>query len=481
VNVLFGSAAGLSANGNAFWDQDQPGIEDSAEEYEFFGRTLAASDFDGDDFADLAVGVPYESIGALDDVGGVNVLYGSAAGLTADRNQFWDQDQPGIEDTAEIGDYFASALAAGDFDGDGYGDLAAGVPYESLGNIVDAGGVNVLYGSAVGLSPDGNQFWDQDQPGIEDTAEAYDYLGYALASGDFNGDGYADLAVGAPSESIGSVEYAGGVNVLYGSAAGLTADGNQFWSQDQAGIEDTAEPSDRFGSTLAAGDFDGDGYADLAVGVVGESIEGVGGAGGVNVLYGSAAGLTADRNQFWDQDQPGVEDSAEPSDKFGSALAVGDLNGDGYADLAAGVPNESIDGVSNAGGVNVLYGSAAGLTADGNQFWDQDQPGIEDTAEESDTFGHSLAADDLDGDGYVDLAVGVPGESIGSVKFAGGVNVLYGSAAGLSPDGNQFWDQDQPGIEDTAEESDRFGFCLVTIQAVKGTHSLYVPLVAREY
>jgi hypothetical protein len=480
VNVLYGSAARLSADGDQLWHQDKPGIEGTAEVGDYFGLSLAAGDFDGDGYADLAVGVPFEPIGSVDNAGCVNVLYGSDAGLSADGNQFWDQDQPGIEDTAQAGDLFGYALAAGDFDGDGYADLAVGVPDEAIGSVTSAGGVNVLYGSSAGLSADGNQFWDQDQPGIEGAPEAGDHFGETLAAGDFDGDGYADLAVGVPYESIGSVASAGAVNLLYGSAAGLTADGNQFWNQYRPGIEDTVEVDDFFGTALAAGDLNGDGYADLAVGVPGESIGSVASAGGVNVLYGSDAGLTADGNQFWDQDQPDIEGAPEAGDRFGETLAAGDFDGDGSADLAVGVPHESIGSVESAGAVNLLYGSATGLSADGNQFWDQDQPDVEGTAEAGDDFGLALAAGDLNGDGYADLAVGVPGEPIGSLDEAGGVNLLYGSDVGLSADGNQLWDQDQPDIEGTAEAYDSFGFALVTMPAVEAEHGIYVPLVVRE-
>src|SRR5919198_5628860 len=73
--------------------------------------------------------------------------------------------------------------------------------------------------------------------------------------GDFNGDGFADLAVGVPLEDVGTVANAGAVNVIYGSAAGLTAAGNQFWHENKGGIDDSAEPGDRFGSGLAGADF----------------------------------------------------------------------------------------------------------------------------------------------------------------------------------------------------------------------------------
>jgi hypothetical protein len=100
-----------------------------------------------------------------------------------------------------------------------------------------------------------------------------------------------------------------------------------------------------------------------------------------------------------------------------------DFNGDGYADLAISAVLEDIDAIVDAGAVHVLYGSATGLTATGNQFWHQDSPGIAEGAEEGDRFGDALAAGDFNGDGFADLAIGVPQERIGALE-AGVVHVL---------------------------------------------------------
>ena len=231
---------------------------------------------------------------------------------------------------------------------------------------------------------------------------------------DFNGDGRDDLAVGAPNEDVGSIESAGAVNVLYGGAGGLSATGNQFWRQNSPGVLGASEAFESFGYALAAGDFNGDGRDDLAVGVPIEGVGGVSNAGAVNVLYGGAGGLSATGNQVWDQNSPGVLDVAQTPDHFGLALAAGDLNGDGRDDLAVGAPEEALGSAGYAGAVNVLYGGAGGLSATGNQFWHQDSPGIFDVLEPLDAFGTALATGDLNGDGRDDLAVGVPSENVGS-------------------------------------------------------------------
>jgi hypothetical protein len=138
---------------------------------------------------------------------------------------------------------------------------------------------------------------------------------------------------------------------------------------------------------LAVGDFDNDGFADLTVGAPGEDIGSASAAGAVNVLYGGAAGLTGSGSQTFTQNTPGVGSASETGDEFGYSLVAGDFQNGGFADLAAGVPGESIGGA-----VNVLSGSAAGLTGSGSQFVTQDTPGVEGIAETSDGFGFTLAA-----------------------------------------------------------------------------------------
>jgi hypothetical protein len=335
-----------------------------------------------------------------------------------------------------------------DFNNDGAADLAVGVPFENLGSIVAAGAVNVLYGSPTGLSGTGSQLFTQDTPGVPNNAEQGDVFGFALATGDFNADTFADLAVGVPGESVGSIVAAGAVNVLYGSATGLTTLGSQFFTQ----VAGAVETDDEFGFELAAGDFNADSFVDLAAGAPFEDVGSRADAGAVSVLPGSAGGLTAVGGQLLTQDTPGVPNNAEQGDLFGSALAAGDFNADTFADLAVGVPGESVGSIVAAGAVNVLYGSATGLTTLGSQFFTQ----VAGTIEAEDGFGFELAAGDFNHDSFVDLAAGAPFEDVGSRVDAGAVSVLPGSAGGLTAVGGQLFTQ----VAGTVEAGDLFGFAL---------------------
>jgi len=320
VQVFHGGVAGLDLAGDSLFTQDSSLVEDVAETGDNFGSSLAAANFGQSSHADLAIGVPLEDVGVAEDAGAVNVLFGSAGGLTNFNDQLWHQDRDGIKDVAEEADSFGISLAAGNFGRSSHADLAVGVYFEGLtGQAELAGAVNVLYGGTAGLASAGNQFWSQNSPGIADTAEIVDFFGWSLAAANFGKTSHADLAIGAPIETLGAFGATGVVHVLYGTANGLTSTGSQFWHQDRPGILGSNAASDTFGWALMGANFGKTAQADLAVGVPGEDI-GLVSAGAVNVLYGTATGLSQAGDQRWHQDAGTVLDTAEAGDGFGDAL-----------------------------------------------------------------------------------------------------------------------------------------------------------------
>lgn len=332
-----------------------------------------------------------------------------------------------------------------DFNNDGYADLAVGVPNDVTGDRdFSAGAVNVFYGGPDGFEMGccagrpGPQILTQDSPNVQGSGSESDDFGTALASCDYNGDGFTDLAIGMPGRQVTGGTHGGAVNVIYGSFAGLTTTAGsnipapQFWSQDSSGIPGVAENGDRFGETLACGDFDNDGLGDLAIGVPSEDIGSISGAGMVHVLYGTSTnGLTASGDQEWNQDTLGIPDQVEQSDRFGDALAAGDFDGNGCDDLVIGSPHEtlSVSGTnfSWAGAVTVIYGDATeGLTSTKSNFpaaqlWTQNSSFVPDAVEQGDEFGMSLTTGNFNG-GNTDLAIG----------SREGVFIIHGRNGGLS-------------------------------------------------
>ena len=317
------------------------------------------------------------------------------------------------------GNEIGSALAVGDFDCDGRDDLAVGAPLDDPDGITDAGSVQVRYGlDGIGLDPGFAPLFLSQLSGLApDAAEANDQLGAAVTAGDFNGDGCDDLAVGVPGENGGGAAQSGAVQIHYGGPGGLDDNSSALFD---AGFISSRHAGDRLGSALAAGDFNGDGRDDLVIGVPwGEFGSAVADCGYVLILPGSGGGISTSAWQFVVQgNHPAfaIRGTPEVDDRFGAALAVGHFDDDAFADLAIGIPGESVpeEGggtqIVGAGMISVVYGSATGLSAVGDQIFDQDSGTLADQAEANDGFGAALAVGDFNDFGPDDLAVGVPFE-----------------------------------------------------------------------
>ena len=176
----------------------------------------------------------------------------------------------------------------------------------------------------------------------------------------------------------------------YGSASGLDPSTDELWHQDVPGVPDTNEKADFFGYAIAAGDLDGDGADDLAIGAPREDLGDTGNAGSVTVIFGSDAGLVSAGAQRWTQSNEGVPDRPEGGDQFGFALAIANYGRSSRADLAVGVALEDLGSIKRAGLVNVLYGSPSGPTGTNAQAWTQNSAGIGGSAERDDRFGSTL-------------------------------------------------------------------------------------------
>lgn len=406
------------------------------------------NDINGDGAGDLLVGVPLEDVDGAEDAGSVNMILSDGDRLRAAGNRTLTQAGP-LPDGVEVHDLFGSAVELVDINGDGFADAVIGSSGESHDLFLNAGSFSVVYGSESGLDTSSAVAYRQGTDGIPDAAGLDDFFGFNIASGDFNGDSYGDVAVSAPFDDVNATADAGGVTVVLGSADGLDTSTAAFFSQAGVVAGGLAE-GDLLGWALTSGDFNGDTFDDLAVGTPGDNFRGRDDTGSVNVLYGSAAGITTDGNQIFRQGGR-LAGKARAEDLFGFSVGSSDVDCDGVDDLLVGVPNDTSANVANAGAVNVILGSPSGLRKTGDVRLHQGQRRVAGPVGFN-QFGAALAGGDFDGDGCGDVAIGAFTTDVGGsgnlcsaaqgCEFeAGEVVIVYGARSWPAPAGSARFSQ----------------------------------------
>ncbi len=414
---------------------------------DMMGIALAAGDFNGDGYDDVAMGASGEDVnGEGADAGAVIVNFGSTFGITHVGAQLLTAGS--IGQTGQAGAGFGRALAAADFNHDGYDDLAIGAPFHDLNGQANAGRFYVVYGSAAGLQSSSVVF---DETSAGGGIEAGDEFGRSFAVGNFDGDpvGWADLAVGAPGEDGG----AGAVAVNYlGGFFGLTSGVATFLKQSTLGGVNT--PGDRFGQALAAGNLVGTSHDDLAIGAPYHD-NALADLGGVYVVRGSASGLSASAPLFYDP--AWILGPLHSSTYFGAALAVGQFFSGAYRSLAIGEPGRTVNGLANAGRVLVAKGGASALDFSAGVLRIlTENSGGSGTVEANDRFGDALAAGDFYNlDGYDDVAVGAFQDGLGVGVGLGQFQIFPGGSTG--PSGAGWSGFNQGTCNEPAESGDWFG------------------------
>ncbi|MFE0103342.1 FG-GAP-like repeat-containing protein [Streptomyces sp. NPDC059009] len=423
-------------------------------------------DFNHDGYPDIVVSAPEGTpAGQPERAGYVSVVYGSASGPDTAHTQVISR---GTEGVPGDGSAYFSAGGAADLDGDSYTDLVVGEYNNGAPDVV-------LWGSKEGLSG-------------RNSSELPPLTGGA--TGDFNGDGHYDLVTSEYPENDDPNDTESGMTVSYGPfqrdgkparqdsilvdnnpygpgspvVGDMTGDGADDVVLTSRGHEEMANGSlfykgganglshtdksikSTSGGTIA--DFNGDGYGDFAAQDTGTYTEDDWqDKGTVRIEYGSANGPS--RVQKITQDSPGVPGIGEAGtgdypdpryqgDRFGADVSGADVNGDGYADLAVGIPGEDLKAGSrtvwNAGSVVLLKGARNGLSGTGAQAFTQTTANVPGASETNDMFGTTVLLRDLNGDKKADLGVGAPDED-GTYEDSGAVWTLRGTAGGLTTTG----------------------------------------------
>jgi hypothetical protein len=429
VNVIYGASSGLNTGQHQVFSQSTSGIPGTPETSDHFGYSLASADFDHDGYADLAVGVPDEDTGNGGNAGTIDFLWGSPSGLSAAQASASDEfDTPGAAHR------WGESLAVGDIEHDGWPELFITMPGTSnfawfffgpepaaTAAAAKGGGRTAHPGKVVNPAAAKKI---EGAGGRVGTLSATDVNNSWLATGDVTGDGHDDLVYAWNDADAATAEEQHGFIVFPGEIPEGTTQGD-------LNTETAVVIIDVDINSATAGDFDGDGFADVALGQTPDA-DHIGGQ--VTVFKGAATNVSADAGAFYaiNQDTGNVLGAGEAGDAFGASLAANDINHDGKADLAVGVPAEDVSTVVDAGSTVLLYGGATGLVTTGSQAFTQNSSGVPGGSETGDKLGTQVTLLDNNNDTFADLTTGAPAENAGD----GMISWLKGTAAGITGTGS---------------------------------------------
>ena len=395
------------------------------------GRAVASGDINGDSFMDIIIGAPYADPGGGSNAGKTYVIFGSSSlpviidlsTQSADITVYGDDKD----------DHCGYSVASGDVNGDGFDDVIIGAQFaDPPGKPWDwnAGETYVIFGSS---NPP--QIIDLNYQTADITIcgdDADDYSGWAVASGDINGDEYDDIIIGAIHADPGGRSNAGETYVIFGFSPPIPVIIDLSLSSANITVCGAAA-EDSSGRAVSTGDVNADGYDDIIIGALyadpGERTI----AGETYVIFGSSS-----PSPYIDLSTQSADITicgADVGDNSGYAVASGDINGDGYDDIIIGAYQADPPGGNIAGETYVVFGASF-----------QSPPYIIDLFSQSaditvcgdndgDLSGSALASGDVNGDGYHDLLIGAHGADPGGRTMAGETYLIAGGGAIITSHG----------------------------------------------
>ena len=438
--VVFGKSSGFSATMSLSSLNGTDGFRiDGIDPSDMSGSAVnRAGDVNGDGVDDLIIGAKAAAPSGGFGLGQAYVVFGKRTAFTSVVSLSALNGSDGFvingKDTNDSAG--ASVSAAGDINGDGFDDLIIGAPKaENTGSITSEGQTFVVFGQSAFASTLNVASLNGTNGFRIDGIDRYDQSGNAVSSaGDINGDGFADLLIGAAFAEPAVGVLTGECYVIFGKSTGFTAAMGLSALNGTNGfrIEANTTIGQAGNSVAPAGDFNGDGFNDLILGAVSTNANsGVLRGGAAFVLFGRGSGFAP---VFKLADVNGSDGFRVPGNHYSGYAGVsvsggGDINGDGFDDLIVGAYKTQTPGGRQAGEVYVMYGKAGPATSQLDLALLSGQRGFTiQGAHQYDLTGQSVSnAGDVNGDGFDDIVLGAPQASPDGRTAAGVSYVVFGA------------------------------------------------------